>query len=160
MTQSYELDAILGWILIASPQAWISFRISGITIDWFYFHFDQLMDFSSPRITFFRGRVLNMTQRSILPTHEQSDKSKNKYSTENSKNRTSKTFILIIITWLVRGFDCFWMNNWSLAEIRGRVWIHFVQFKWARSGDHFRHEGCISVPDIGQMHNFIESDNE
>ena len=32
--------------------------------------------------------------------------------------------------------------------------------KLTRSGDHFRHEECISVPDIGQMHNFIESDNE
>ena len=37
--------------------------------------------------------------------------------------------------------------------------VLFTQ-KSTRSGDHFRHERCISVPDIGQMHNFIESDNE
>ena len=32
--------------------------------------------------------------------------------------------------------------------------------KSARSGDHFRHDECISVPDIGETHNFIESGYE
>ena len=37
--------------------------------------------------------------------------------------------------------------------------VLFTQ-KSPRSRDHFRHEECISVPDIGQMHNFIESIND
>ena len=38
--------------------------------------------------------------------------------------------------------------------------VLITESKSARSGDHFGHDECISVPDIGQMHNFIESDNE
>ena len=122
------------------------------------------MDFSSPRITNFgegfsmwpKGRPYQQINKIIIPKIITAPKTPN-------IRPVKPPFSSSLLGWS-GGLTAF---GWTTgAEQKYEKFSHYgfesVLFtqKLTRSGDHFRHEGWISVPDIGQMHNFIESDND